>query len=99
MTTDPLNYEKKADMLKRKDEHLEICLHEDVQGLRDGTGLDRYRFHHNALPELDYAVIDTSTQFLGRKLQVPFIVSCMTGGTARSGEINRRLATVAQAKG
>ncbi|WP_135548357.1 type 2 isopentenyl-diphosphate Delta-isomerase [Paenibacillus cymbidii] len=101
MTTDPETYEREteSDTLKRKDEHLDICLHEDVQGLGDGTGLDRYRFRHNALPELDYSAIDTSTQFLGRKLRVPFIVSSMTGGTLRAGEINRRLAVVAQAKG
>lgn len=101
MATDPVTYERKteAGTLGRKDEHLDICLHEDVQGLGDGTGLDRYRFRHNALPELDFSVIDTSTQFLGRKLRVPFIVSSMTGGTLRAGEINRRLAAVAQAKG
>lgn len=101
MTRDPATCEVKTetDTLRRKDEHLDICLHEDVQGLRDGTGLDRYRFRHNALPELDYSAIDTSTQFLGRIIRVPFIVSSMTGGTPRAGEINRRLAAVAQAKG
>lgn len=87
------------DTIKRKDEHLDICLHEDVQGLRAGNGLEQYAFRHNALPELDFSLIDTSTAFLGMKLRTPFIVSSMTGGTPRAGEINRRLATVAQAKG
>lgn len=101
MTTDPVDHERKTDAntIRRKDEHLDICLHDDVRGLGVGTGLDRYQFRHNALPELDFSLIDTSTQFLGRKLRMPFIVSSMTGGTPRAGEINRRLATVAQAKG
>ncbi|MDG0792190.1 type 2 isopentenyl-diphosphate Delta-isomerase [Cohnella ginsengisoli] len=88
-----------TDTIRRKDEHLDLCLREDVQGLDAGTGLDRYRFRHNALPELNYSLIDTSAQFLGRTVKTPFLVSSMTGGTPRAGEINRRLATAAQAKG
>lgn len=99
MTNDPFNGDPGADTIRRKDEHLDLCLREDVRGLGTGTGLDRYRFRHNALPELNYSSIDTSAQFLGRKLKAPFVVSSMTGGTPRAGEINRRLAAVAQARG
>ena len=38
---------------KRKKEHLEICLDTESVGSASGTGLNRYRFVHNALPELD----------------------------------------------
>ncbi|MFD2332678.1 type 2 isopentenyl-diphosphate Delta-isomerase [Cohnella sp. GCM10020058] len=99
MTSVPVNNELSTATSRRKDEHLDLCLHADVQGLDAGTGLDRYRFRHNALPELNYASIDTSAHFLGRALKTPFLVSSMTGGTPRAGEINRRLATVAQARG
>jgi isopentenyl-diphosphate delta-isomerase len=39
------------------------------------------------------------TTFLGLSLRAPLIISSMTGGTARAGEINRRLARGAEAAG
>lgn len=99
MTTGSVNDEPRTETLRRKDEHLDLCLTEEVRGRDIGTGLDRYRFRHNALPELDFSLIDTSAHFLGRPLKTPFMVSSMTGGTPRAGEINRRLAAAAQARG
>ncbi|MDG0810680.1 type 2 isopentenyl-diphosphate Delta-isomerase [Cohnella rhizosphaerae] len=99
MTSDWVNDAPRAETLRRKDEHLDLCLHEEVRGRDIGTGLDDYRFRHNALPELDFSMIDTSARFLGRRLKTPFMVSSMTGGTPRAGEINRRLAAAAQARG
>jgi isopentenyl-diphosphate delta-isomerase len=58
---------------------------------------DDYRFEHVALPELDYADIDTSCTFLGRRLAAPLLISCMTGGTDEASRINRNLAAGAQA--
>ena len=63
------------------------------------TGFERYRLCHTALPELDLDAVDTSTRFLGRPLRAPFLISGMTGGVERGAEINRRLATAAQASG
>jgi isopentenyl-diphosphate delta-isomerase len=83
----------------RKDEHLRICLEEEVRLRVPGTGLDRYRFVHQALPELDLAEVDQTTTFLGRPLRAPLLVSCMTGGTVAARAINRRLAEAAQALG
>ncbi|WP_310735548.1 type 2 isopentenyl-diphosphate Delta-isomerase [Cohnella herbarum] len=90
---------EKPDIGRRKKEHIEICLHEDVEGRGEGTGFDRYRFRHLALPEVNFNGIDTSTQFLNRKLRVPFMVSSMTGGTDEAGRINVRLAEAAERKG
>ncbi|MBR1734019.1 MAG: type 2 isopentenyl-diphosphate Delta-isomerase, partial [Alphaproteobacteria bacterium] len=50
---------------------------------------------HNALPELNFAEIDTSTKFLGRKLSIPMVISSITGGGTKSEKINRLLAGVA----
>jgi isopentenyl-diphosphate delta-isomerase len=83
----------------RKAEHLRITLEEDVAAKGVGTGLDRYRFVHTALPELDLAAIDTSAVFLRHRLRAPLLVSCMTGGVPRGQEINRRIAWAAQALG
>ena len=79
----------------RKADHLRICLDEDVQsGVTHG--LERYRFTHCCLPELDRSKIDIATTFLGKKLGAPLLISSMTGGTELAKTINFRLAEVAQ---
>lgn len=80
----------------RKAEHLRVCLEEDVQFQQTTTGLERYRFIHCCLPELDFAEIDITTTFLGKRLGAPLLISSMTGGTEEAKKINYRLAEVAQ---
>jgi len=83
---------------RRKDEHLRINLQEDVRsGL--GTGLDRYRFVHQALPEIDLEDVRTDLTVFGRDLAAPLLISSMTGGTPEGARINRHLAEAAQAVG
>ena len=82
----------------RKDDHLTINLEREVS-FGGMSGFDRYRFVHNALPEIDPGMVDLSTEFLGHPLGAPILVSSMTGGCARGGEINRRLARAAQELG
>ncbi|NPA92373.1 MAG: type 2 isopentenyl-diphosphate Delta-isomerase [Chloroflexi bacterium] len=82
----------------RKADHIRINLKEDVRsGLT--TGLERYRFIHQALPEFDLAEVDTRLPLFGRTLQAPILISSMTGGTAEAGRINRHLALAAQELG
>jgi isopentenyl-diphosphate delta-isomerase len=84
---------------QRKKEHLELCLDtQDVTGA-SGTGLDRYRFVHNALPELDIDEIDLTTVFLGKPLKAPILISSMTGGFDLARKVNRNLAAAAQELG
>ena len=83
----------------RKADHLRICLDEDVQFHRTGNGLDRYRFVHCCLPELDYQDLVLSTTFLGKFLGAPLLISSMTGGTEQARLINTRLSEVAQQTG
>ncbi len=83
----------------RKLEHIDICLKEEVRGRKVTSGLERYRFHHNALPEIDFADVTPEASFLNKKLKVPLLVSSMTGGTTEAARINRRLAEMAQSKG
>lgn len=84
---------------RRKGDHIRINLEEDVQAKGISSGLERYRLVHTALPELDLGEVSTATTFLGRPLQAPILVSCMTGGIERGREINLRLARVSQALG
>ena len=80
----------------RKADHIRVCLDEDVQFRQTTTGLERYRFIHACLPELDLAEIDLRTKFLGKQLGAPLLISSMTGGTELAKTINYRLAEVAQ---
>jgi len=80
----------------RKADHIRINLDEDVAS-RISTGLERYRFVHEALPELDATAIDTSLTLFGKRLGAPVFISSMTGGTEQARQINRNLAEAAQA--
>ena len=83
---------------QRKADHLRINLDNDVSSSLT-TGLEHYRFVHQAVPELDLAAVDTTTTLLGKALRAPLLISSMTGGTEPAREINRRLARAAQARG
>jgi isopentenyl-diphosphate Delta-isomerase len=83
----------------RKADHLRICLEGPVQCAQITTGLERYRFTHCGLPELDLQDIDLGTTFLGHHLGAPLLISSMTGGTDEAHRINCRLAAVAQRYG
>ncbi len=84
---------------ERKNDHITINLEEDVTFDRLTTGLERYHFVHQALPELALSEVETGTDFLGRTLRFPFLIASMTGGSARASYFNRRLAEAAQAAG
>jgi isopentenyl-diphosphate delta-isomerase len=80
---------------ERKSDHIQINLEEDVEsGL--SSGLDRFSFQHNAVPELNLQEVDLSLDFLGHALKAPLIISSMTGGTAQAQDINQKLAEAAQ---
>ncbi|MCZ7542370.1 MAG: type 2 isopentenyl-diphosphate Delta-isomerase [Anaerolineae bacterium] len=81
----------------RKADHIRINLEEEVQFPRLTTGLERYRFMHQAVPELDLATVDTSVAVFGKTLAAPLLISSMTGGTGEAQRINQRLAEAAQA--
>lgn len=89
---------KVAPIDQRKADHIKINLEQDVRSALT-SGLEDYRFIHQALPELDLEAVDTSLTLFGKKLAAPILISSMTGGTQEAGEINRRLAEAAQAVG
>ncbi len=83
----------------RKTEHIEICETQPVEGRSVTTLLDQVQLIHQSLPECRFDEVDTSTTILGRTLRAPFMISGMTGGAERAGEINRRLAALAARHG
>lgn len=86
---------KVAPIDQRKADHIKINLEKDVRSALT-TGLEHYRFVHEALPELDLEKIDTSLNVFGKQLSAPILISSMTGGTADAESINLRLAEAAQ---
>jgi len=84
---------------ERKEEHLRICVEEDVETPAVTTGLEHFRLMHCALPEMALADVNLATSLLGKTLRAPFLISAMTGGTPAAEQINRNLATAAQRAG
>jgi isopentenyl-diphosphate delta-isomerase len=84
---------------ERKVDHIRINLEQNVQFPHLTTGLERYRFIHNALPELDLAQVDARVELFGKRLNAPLLISSMTGGTKLAERLNLRLAEAAQAAG
>lgn len=84
---------------RRKKEHLKISLYDDVGSKDVTTGLEEYVFVHQALPEINLANIDLSTNLFGKRVEAPLIISAMVGGIAETESINRNLAEAAQSLG
>lgn len=83
----------------RKAEHLRINIERDVNAKGVTAGFEAFAFEHRALPEIDLDDVDLSSEFLGKRLRAPLLISCMTGGTPEAARINRRLAKVAARHG
>ena len=88
-----------GDIGKRKADHLDLAVRGDVGFRAKTTLLENVRLVHDALPDLDADAIDSSVVVLGKRLRAPLIIAAMTGGTTPAGDINRRLAAIAEARG
>jgi len=86
---------KVAPIDQRKADHIKINLEKDVRSALT-TGLENYRFTHEALPELNLEQVDTGLSLFGKHLAAPVLISSMTGGTADAETLNLRLAEAAQ---
>ncbi|MBN2703442.1 MAG: type 2 isopentenyl-diphosphate Delta-isomerase [Pontiellaceae bacterium] len=84
---------------QRKTDHVQIAFAD--QGIdRRKSYFDRIHLTHRALPELDLASVDSSINFLGKRLSFPLLISSMTGGADEELiKINRNLAVAAEAEG
>jgi isopentenyl-diphosphate delta-isomerase len=84
---------------RRKADHLDLAINEDVAFCRTTTLFACVRLVHDALPELCLDSIDLSVAVLGKRLRAPLLIAGMTGGTRRARDINRTLASIAQERG
>jgi len=84
---------------QRKADHIALCATDDVGFRHQTTLLEGVRFIHNALPEMRVDSVDLSVSILGKHLRAPIIIAAMTGGTDQAGEINQKLAAIAEQRG
>ena len=80
--------------MKRKEEHVEIAISQDVQNKHNYW--KDVEFLHNALPEINMEEVDLKTEFFGKELSFPFVISGMTGGFEEATKINENLARAAE---
>jgi isopentenyl-diphosphate Delta-isomerase len=80
---------------QRKKEHIELSMTDKVTFKDKTNGFGHYDFVHYAITEVEKGKIDFTTTFLDKKINYPFLISCMTGGTFEAGNINTRLAIAA----
>lgn len=85
-----------ADISKRKKEHIDLCMTDDVSFKTKTSGFEKYEFIHNAITEVDLPKISFKTKLFSYNIEYPFLISCMTGGTSEAELINERLSNVAQ---
>ncbi len=81
----------------RKKDHVELTIDEGTQ-YHQSAGFDRYRFIHNALPEVNFDEVSTEAKLLGRTFSFPLFISSMTGGYAGAGPVNAIIAEFCEAE-
>lgn len=81
----------------RKKEHIEFALSTTEYSVKNGFS-DIYLVYE-ALPDLNLEQIDTSLEFLGKRLKAPLLINAMTGGHPDVEYINKSLARVAARAG
>jgi isopentenyl-diphosphate Delta-isomerase len=85
--------------MQRKSEHLDLALRREVEPDETDALFGCVRLVHRALPELRLSDVDLSVELCGTRLRAPLMVTGMTGGTERAGQVNRDLARVAEEEG
>jgi len=86
--------------LSDKLRHIEAALDggsEVGSGRPNAPTWSSFRFLPRALPEVNLGEIDLTDEFLGKPISAPFMISPMTGGIERGGDLNRRMAEAAEA--
>ncbi len=86
------------DIQRRKDDHLSLCLSDDVRQPHQHS-LDTVRLAYDCLPEINFEDVDLGTSLLGRRLRAPLLIGAMTGGSETGARVNRNLAKAARKLG
>lgn len=82
-----------SELADKKNRRLDNSLISEFQG--DPLFSDVY-IEHNSLPNISFEEIDTSVEFLGKKIDFPLMINAMTGGTSQGIEVNEALFSLSQ---
>ena len=77
----------------RKDEHISLA---EKYYQEQNNEFDNIRLLPNSFSNLGINDIDLSTTLAGIKMDFPFYIQAMTGGSERTGKLNQRLASIAK---
>jgi isopentenyl-diphosphate delta-isomerase len=90
-----------ATVSHRKDDHVRLAIaqHHERLGNQGHNQFDDVAFVHHALCGVDTARVSTATIVGGMRWPVPLYINAMTGGSPRTGDINRGLAIAARETG
>lgn len=80
-----------SNIQQRKKDHVDLTVKDGTQYSKS-AGFDRYRFVHNALPEVNMEDVSTQATLLGRSFDFPLFISSMTGGYGDAGPVNAIIA-------
>ncbi|MGX1915402.1 type 2 isopentenyl-diphosphate Delta-isomerase [Streptomyces phaeochromogenes] len=83
---------------QRKDDHVRLAI-EQQHTHRGDNQFDEVSFVHHALAGIDRPDVSPATAFAGITWPVPVYINAMTGGSVKTGVINRDLATAARETG
>ena len=85
-------------MESRKGDHVRIAVESGQDSGNQSIGFDQVHLINDPLSDLNMDDIDLSTKFLGKKISMPLLISCMTGGFEGALGINRELALTAKSE-
>nr|WP_245721618.1 type 2 isopentenyl-diphosphate Delta-isomerase [Nocardia crassostreae] len=85
----------------RKDDHVRLAVeqHHRRRAGHEANQFDEVRFVHHALAGTSEAAVSTATQIAGIDWPATLFINAMTGGSIRTGEVNRGLAIAARQAG
>ena len=86
-----------SDFEQRKKDHIRLALSDQSQKLMENQ-FSKIRLIHQALPEINLAQVELTTELLGHSFSSPHFISSMTAGHTDSLMINANLAEAAQQK-
>ncbi len=76
----------------RKQEHLENYL---LSSHKSSNLFDEIFIGHKSITDKKFEDVDTSIEFLGKRISFPFMINAVTGGNDYANEINKDLARIA----
>ncbi len=80
---------------KRKEDHLKLCLRDEVE-TDFSAGFEDVHLIHMSVPDFDFDDVDTSCNLFGKKMDAPIIIEAMTGGAEIAHKVNTNIARAAE---